>query len=83
YNGVSVIDDYAHHPAEVEATLATARDVVKNTNGKVIAIFQPHRYTRLSSLFQDFVNCFNDADALYIMDVYSAGEALIEGYNTK
>jgi UDP-N-acetylmuramate--alanine ligase len=83
YNGVALIDDYAHHPAEVEATLSTARDVVKDTKGKIIAVFQPHRYTRLSNLFEDFVNCFSNADTLYVMDVYSAGEALIEGYDTK
>jgi UDP-N-acetylmuramate--alanine ligase len=81
YNGISVIDDYAHHPAEVEATLATARDVVKNTEGNVIAVFQPHRYTRLSNLFNEFVECFAKADELYISDVYSAGEDLIEGYD--
>ncbi len=81
YNGIAVVDDYAHHPAEVEATLATARDVVKATGSRVIAVFQPHRYSRLSNLFNDFVSCFEDADELYIMDVYSAGEMVIEGYN--
>jgi len=83
YNGISLIDDYAHHPAEVKATLNTARDVVKNTNGKVIAIFQPHRYTRLSRLFNEFVECFGKADELYIMDVYSAGEPPIEKCNSE
>ena len=83
YNGATIIDDYAHHPAEVKATLSTARDVIKNSgSGKVIAIFQPHRYTRLHNLFNDFTECFHEADELYITDVYSAGEEKIAGADT-
>lgn len=79
YNGASIIDDYAHHPVEVRATLATAKGIASRQNGRVIAIFQPHRYSRLQHLFNDFATCFDDADMLYITDVYSAGEVSIEG----
>ncbi|MEY3196967.1 MAG: UDP-N-acetylmuramate--alanine ligase [Pseudomonadota bacterium] len=80
WNGVVVIDDYAHHPEEVKATLKTAKAVVNaQGNGKVIAFFQPHRYSRLHNLFDQFVECFNLADILYIADVYAAGESAIEG----
>ncbi|CAN0601196.1 unnamed protein product, partial [Ectocarpus sp. 12 AP-2014] len=58
YNGAEIIDDYAHHPVEIEATLATARDVVSERKGRVISIFQPHRYTRLENLFSDYASCF-------------------------
>lgn len=81
YNGAYIIDDYAHHPEEVKVTIDTARSVLKsNGKGKIIAIFQPHRYTRLRDLFDQFTNCFNEADMLYIADVYAAGENKIEGY---
>jgi len=76
WNGVRIIDDYAHHPVEIAAVLRTAREV---TDGRVIAVAQPHRYSRLKALFQDFSTCFNDADVAAIADVYSAGEAPIEG----
>lgn len=79
YKGASIIDDYAHHPTEVLATLNTARSIADRQNGKVVAIFQPHRYSRLEHLFDDFTTCFNDADHLYITDVYGAGEEAIEG----
>lgn len=79
YNGAAIIDDYAHHPAEVEATLATARVIAHKKNGRVIAIFQPHRYSRLKYLFDEFAKCFYNADLLYITDVYSAGELQVEG----
>tara|TARA_R110001592_G_scaffold104523_4_gene294034 strand:+ start:4096 stop:5553 length:1458 start_codon:yes stop_codon:yes gene_type:complete len=74
--GITVIDDYGHHPVEISAVLAAARDA---TNGKVIAVVQPHRYTRLRDLFEDFCTCFNDADAVVVAPVYAAGEAPIEG----
>ncbi|HZC16494.1 MAG TPA: UDP-N-acetylmuramate--L-alanine ligase [Caulobacteraceae bacterium] len=74
--GVRVIDDYGHHPVEIAAALRSARAV---TNGRVIAVVQPHRYSRLSGLFQEFCACFNDADAVIVADVYPAGEAPIEG----
>ncbi len=74
--GVSVVDDYGHHPVEIAAVLRAARAV---TNGRVIAVVQPHRYSRLHDLFQDFCRCFNDADTVVVADVYPAGEAPIEG----
>jgi UDP-N-acetylmuramate--alanine ligase len=77
--GVLVIDDYGHHPAEISATLSAARQVADARGGRVIAVMQPHRYSRLASLFNEFATCFNDADAVLISDVYTAGEAPIEG----
>jgi UDP-N-acetylmuramate--alanine ligase len=74
--GVKVVDDYGHHPVEITAVLKAARAV---TNGRVIAVVQPHRYTRLRDLFQEFCRAFNDADAVIVADVYAAGEAPIEG----
>ncbi len=76
HNGVTVFDDYGHHPVEIAAVLQAARKVTK---GRVVAVMQPHRYTRLSSLFNDFCSCFNDADAVVITPVYTAGEAPIDG----
>ncbi len=76
WNGVTIIDDYGHHPVEIAAVLKAARD---SYDGKVIAVVQPHRYTRLQSLFEEFCTCFNDADAVVVADVYPAGEAPIEG----
>lgn len=78
-NGVTVIDDYGHHPVEIAAVLKAARDVVDGTEGRIIAVMQPHRYSRLSSLFDQFCTCFNDADSVIIADVYAAGEDMIEG----
>lgn len=76
WNGVTVIDDYGHHPVEIAAVLKAARE---STNGKIIAVVQPHRYTRLQSLFEEFCTCFNDSDAVVVADVYAAGEAPIDG----
>ncbi|RTL51633.1 MAG: UDP-N-acetylmuramate--L-alanine ligase [Bradyrhizobiaceae bacterium] len=76
WNGVTIIDDYGHHPVEIAAVLKAARDTAK---GRVIAVVQPHRYTRLQSLFEEFCTCFNDADAVIVADVYAAGEAPIPG----
>jgi UDP-N-acetylmuramate--alanine ligase len=76
--GVTVVDDYGHHPVEIAAVLAAARQA---GSGHVIAVVQPHRYTRLASLFDDFCTCFNDADHVLVADVYPAGEAPIEGAN--
>lgn len=76
WNGITVIDDYGHHPVEIAAVLKAARE---STNGKVIAVVQPHRYTRLQSLFEEFCTCFNDADAVVAADVYAAGETPIDG----
>ncbi len=75
-NGVTIIDDYGHHPVEIAAVLKAAR---QSTEGRVIAVHQPHRYSRLHTLFEDFCACFNDADVVGIAEVYSAGEAPIEG----
>lgn len=79
YNGASIIDDYAHHPVEVQATLAAAKSIANKQSGKVIAIFQPHRYSRLNDLFNDFTSCFTDADKLYITEIYGANEQPIDG----
>jgi UDP-N-acetylmuramate--alanine ligase len=76
WNGARVIDDYGHHPVEIAAVLHAAREVA---DGKVIAVVQPHRYSRLHDLFEDFCTCFNDADAVLVADVYAAGEQPIEG----
>jgi UDP-N-acetylmuramate--alanine ligase len=75
-DGVTIIDDYGHHPVEIAAVLRAARQATK---GRVIAVHQPHRYTRLSSLFEDFCTCFNEADVVAIADVYGAGEDPIPG----
>jgi len=79
--GITVIDDYGHHPVEIAATLTSARQAVKANAGRVIAVVQPHRYTRLHSLFEEFCTCFNDADVVIVADVYEAGEEPIEGAN--
>ena len=75
-NGMKIIDDYGHHPVEISAVLRAAR---QTATGKVFAIHQPHRYTRLKSLFHDFCSCFNEADFVGILEVYSAGEAPLDG----
>ena len=79
WNGVTIIDDYGHHPVEIAAVLQAARQVTK---GKVHAVMQPHRYSRLRDLFEDFSTCFNDADRVYVADVYAAGEEPIEGVSS-
>jgi UDP-N-acetylmuramate--alanine ligase len=76
--GITVIDDYGHHPVEIAAVLSAAR-AGAGPKGRVIAVVQPHRYSRLKSLFEDFCTCFNDADVVVVTDVYSAGESPIEG----
>ena len=73
---MTIIDDYGHHPVEIAAVLKAARAIVE---GKLIAVVQPHRYTRVSHLFDGFCTCFNDADVVLVADVYAAGEAPIEG----
>jgi UDP-N-acetylmuramate--alanine ligase len=79
-NGAVVIDDYAHHPEEIKAVLNTAKQVVSsNSESKVIAVFQPHRYSRVESLFSEFINCFKDADVIFVSDIYTAGEKPIDG----
>lgn len=77
---VMVVDDYGHHPAEIKATLAAARS---GWDRRIIAIFQPHRYTRTAALFNDFVTAFYQADYLVVMDIYAAGEGVIEGVSAE
>jgi UDP-N-acetylmuramate--alanine ligase len=74
--GVSVIDDYGHHPTEIRATLAAAKQC---GFGKIHVIFQPHRYTRTRDLMEEFSSAFSDADSLFVLDIYAASEAPIEG----
>jgi UDP-N-acetylmuramate--alanine ligase len=76
WNGIPIIDDYGHHPVEIAAVLRAARE---STEGQVIAVMQPHRYTRLSTLFDEFSACFNDADTVIVAHVYPAGEQPIPG----
>jgi len=76
--GVTVVDDYAHHPVEIAAVLKAARDMGRE---RVVTVVQPHRYTRLRDLFEDFCTCFNNADTVLVADVYTAGEAPIEGFD--
>jgi UDP-N-acetylmuramate--alanine ligase len=78
WNGVDIFDDYGHHPVEIAAVLKAARSVAA---GRVIAVVQPHRFTRLRDLFDQFCACFNDADTVIVAPVYAAGEAAIEGIN--
>jgi UDP-N-acetylmuramate--alanine ligase len=80
WNGVRVFDDYGHHPVEIKAVLKAAREACA---GRVIAVHQPHRFTRLSSLFEEFAACFNDADSIFLAPVYSAGEEPIEGIDSE
>jgi UDP-N-acetylmuramate--alanine ligase len=76
WNGVTVIDDYGHHPVEIAAVLKAARGIV---SGKVVAVVQPHRYSRVANLFDGFCTCFNDADIVVVSDIYAAGETPIDG----
>jgi UDP-N-acetylmuramate--alanine ligase len=77
--GVTIIDDYAHHPVEIRAVLSAAREGVE---GRVIAVMQPHRYSRLGGLMDEFAQAFNDADVVYVAPVYAAGEAPVEGVSS-
>jgi UDP-N-acetylmuramate--alanine ligase len=76
--GVMVVSDYAHHPGEIRATLAAAREGFRR---RIVAVFQPHRYSRLRDLFGDFLDAFDGADKLFLTDVYAAGEEPMEGVN--
>ena len=76
--GITIIDDYGHHPVEISAVLKSARDAY---DGRIIAVVQPHRYTRLKNLFEDFCTCFNDADAVIVAPVHAASETPLEGFN--
>jgi UDP-N-acetylmuramate--alanine ligase len=82
--GATVIDDYAHHPVEIRAVLSAAREsVASQSTGRVIAVMQPHRYSRLGDLMDDFQNCFNDADRVYVTPVYAAGEEPVPGVDSQ
>ena len=80
WNDVSVYDDYGHHPVEIKAVLRAAREACQ---GRIIAVHQPHRYSRVASLFEDFAGCFNDADTIMIAPIYAAGEDPIEGVSAE
>ena len=80
FDGIRIFDDYAHHPTEIKTTLDSAR--LCNTN-RLVAIFQPHRYSRLKGLWEDFLRCFGAVDKLIVLDVYSASENAIENINSK
>jgi len=79
--GITVVDDYGHHPTEIMATLETARGCWPNK--RLIVVFQPHRYSRTRLLYERFVTSFNDADVLVLAPLYSAGEAPIEGVSAE
>tara|TARA_B100000749_G_C18429477_1_gene467288 strand:- start:493 stop:1902 length:1410 start_codon:yes stop_codon:yes gene_type:complete len=79
-NGISIIDDYAHHPTEIKSILQAARSIC---TGKIVTIFQPHRFSRVKTLFDKFVKSFSKADTVFITDIYSAGEQAIRGVNKK
>ncbi|MCF8462368.1 MAG: UDP-N-acetylmuramate--L-alanine ligase [Rickettsiaceae bacterium] len=84
YNGALIIDDYAHHPVEIKATLATAQIFTKKYNSKIIVVFQPHRYSRFaSSLYQDFVNAFESVEILCVTEIYAAGEEPIANISSE
>lgn len=83
---ITIIDDYGHHPAEIKATLKAIREGIlkkRNPGARMIVIFQPHRFTRTKELFTDFLNAFDDADMVFLTDIYSAGEEPIEGISSE
>jgi UDP-N-acetylmuramate--alanine ligase len=80
WNGVEIFDDYGHHPVEIKAVLKAARE---SSRGRVIAVAQPHRFTRLRDLFNEFSACFNDADTVLLAPVYAAGEEPIDGISSE
>ena len=80
FKNTTIIDDYGHHPVEINAALAAAR--LLTPKNKIISIFQPHRYSRIKDLFNDFCSCFNDADYVFLLDVYPAGEEPLKGFES-
>jgi UDP-N-acetylmuramate--alanine ligase len=82
FNGAMIIDDYAHHPVEISATIQTAHKVLSTTGGKLIAVVQPHRYSRLADLMEEFASCYKDVELLYVTDVFAAGESPLDGINS-
>ncbi len=84
-NGIRIYDDYGHHPTEIRATLGALKElkgILVGERGRIILIFQPHRYTRTRDLFDEFTICFRDADLVFLMDIYPAGERPIEGIDS-
>jgi UDP-N-acetylmuramate--alanine ligase len=79
--GVTVVDDYGHHPTEIKATLSAAR--IGAPNRRIVALFQPHRYTRTNDLMDEFASAFNNADVLFVTDIYAASETPIDGVNAE
>lgn len=83
-NGARIVDDYAHHPTEIKATVKTAKDITNlNKSGRVIAVFQPHRYTRLQNFWHEFIDSLNEADIVYVCDVYAASEDPIKDISSE
>lgn len=82
FNNIKIYDDYAHHPSEIKTTLSSVKNAIKN-NAKVVAVFQPHRYSRLQGLWKEFKEAFADADKLFTIDVYPAGEEPIQNISSK
>ncbi len=80
-DGIQIVDDYAHHPSEISATLSMARAC--NNKKRLVAVFQPHRYTRLHGLYNEFLKCFSDADKVIVLDTYAASENPIEGHTSE
>lgn len=82
-NGITLVDDYGHHPAEIRATIEAARRAFPGESNRIVVAFQPHRYTRTHDLFEDFTRAFNQADVLLVADIYPAGEQPIAGTNAE
>ncbi|HML31013.1 MAG TPA: cyanophycin synthetase, partial [Hyphomicrobium sp.] len=80
WNGITIYDDYGHHPAEIAAVLAAARG---GTKGRVFAVVEPHRYTRVRDLMDEFAQCFKDADGVIVAPLYTAGESPIDGVDSR
>lgn len=80
FNGIEIIDDYSHHPTEIKYALKTLRNYTK---GNIVAVFQPHRYTRFKGLFEEFKKSFDNCDTLYVVEVYSFGDEIIEEYKSE
>lgn len=81
--GVTLVDDYGHHPAEIRATIEAARNAFPTEQHRIVVAFQPHRYSRTEHLFEEFTGAFNQADLLFVTDIYAAGERPIEGVTSK
>jgi len=77
---VKIFDDYGHHPTEIKATLAAAR---KSWSGRIVTCFQPHRYSRTQDCYDDFTRCFDETDSLFLVDIYPAGEAPLDGISSE